>query len=77
MDDLRQWQKHIFGLARKTGMVGDGGNRDLHALVSSVCGKESLTEINQSDYFRIIEELEKRVSQPAVHKKHESRKNAG
>lgn len=77
MNDLRQWQKHIFGLARKAGMVGDDGNRDLHSLISSVCGKESLTEINSSDYFRIVEELKKRGLKQAVHKKHESRSTQG
>ena len=77
MEERRQWQRHIFGLARQIGMVGDDGSRDLHALVSNVCGKESLTEISKSDYLRIVQELEKRSSEPPKAKKHESRSTQG
>lgn len=77
MDDIRQWQRHIFGLARKAGMTGEEGNRDLHALVSNLCGKESLTEISRSDYFQIVKELEKRKLNPKPNKKHESRCTQG
>lgn len=66
MEERREWQRHIFGLARSAGITD---NADIHALVSAACGKESLKEITKQDYYLIIRELDKRSSKPAPAKK--------
>lgn len=59
MNELREWQKHIFGAAKSAGITDSG---DLHELVYNVCGKESLKEITKHDYLIVIKELEMRSS---------------
>ena len=51
----------IFALAKKAGMSGKQGNEDLHALVNSVCGKDSLKELTDNDYAAVIKELQIRA----------------
>ena len=51
----------IFALAKKAGMLGKQGNEDLHALINSVCGKDSLKELTNSDYAAVIKELQSRA----------------
>lgn len=57
MDDLREWQRKIYGTAKAAGITDD---EDLHALVSYACGKKSLKEITKQDYLLIIKEIKKR-----------------
>ena len=59
MEERREWQKKIFGMARSVGITD---NDDLHALISCACGKSSLKEIDKQDYTLIIRELKKRSS---------------
>ena len=51
----------MFALAKEAGMSGEQGNEDLHALVNSVCGKDSLKELTDSDYAAVIKELQIRA----------------
>lgn len=57
MEERRKWQKRIFAQAKAAGITD---RDDLHALVSSVCGRNSLKEITRQDYLLIIREIEKR-----------------
>lgn len=57
MEERREWQKHIFGMAKSAGITD---NEDLHALVSCACGKTSLKEITRQDYILIIAEIKSR-----------------
>lgn len=59
MEERREWQKHIFGAAKSAGIFDSD---DLHALVSAVCGKDSLKDISKQDYNLIIKEIAKRSS---------------
>ena len=58
----------IFALAKKAGMLGKQGNEDLHALVNSVCGKDSLKELTNRDYAAVIKELQSRAGTSNTYK---------
>ena len=58
----------IFALAKKAGMLGKQGNEDLHALINSVCGKDSLKELTNSDYAAVIKELQSRAGTSNTYK---------
>lgn len=53
--------KMVYGLAKKAGMTGRQGNEDLHALATSLCGKESLKELTEKEYAALLQELRKRA----------------
>lgn len=53
--------KCIYRLAAKLGMVGSDRNDDLHALIGSLTGKESVKELNCNEYQTVITELKKRA----------------
>ena len=65
MDDLRAWQKKIYGTAKAVGIADD---EDLHALVSYACGKASLKEITKQDYILIMKEIRSRFPAELVPK---------
>ena len=58
----------IFALAKKAGMSDKQGNEDLHALINSVCGKDSLKELTNSDYAAVIKELQSRAGTSNTYK---------
>ena len=49
-------------------MSGKQGNEDLHALVNSVCGKDSLKELTNSDYAAVVKELQSRAGTSSTYK---------
>ena len=60
--------RKIYGLAKQAGMSGEQGNEDLHALVNSVCGKDSLKELTNRDYAAVIKELQSRAGTSNTYK---------
>lgn len=56
----RQIQR-IYGLGAKIGIVGNDRDDELHALVESLTGKESIKALDDSEYKTVIKELVKRA----------------
>lgn len=67
MPDKNRFAK-MFALAKEAGMSDEQRNEDLHALVNSICGKESLKELNDSEYAAVVKELQKRASTSGTYK---------
>lgn len=56
----RQIQR-IYGLGAKIGIVGNDRDDELHALVESLTGKESIKALDDSEYKTVVKELVKRA----------------
>lgn len=61
--------REIYSLGARLGIVGGDRNDDLHALVVSLTGKESVKDLSCDEYRTVREELKKRAGAAGSHEK--------